>query len=83
MPACMFPPSQDPLSIPGLISHVGLVPLVDWLRHVIALGVFGVLHRAVGTSGLEKASFMDARLRYRWNRCLEALEYGSGQDYKL
>ena len=35
----LSPPPQDPLSIPGLLTHVGPGPL-DWGRHVAGLGAF-------------------------------------------
>ena len=59
---------------------------MDWLRHVIALGIYGALYNVFGSFNppvwLDSAPFMDAKLKYQMKRYLEALEFGSGQDYQ-
>ncbi|GIL77743.1 hypothetical protein Vretimale_6651 [Volvox reticuliferus] len=77
----------DPVSIPGLITHVGPMPLLEWLGHMANLAVYTVLHGAASALGLRNtlagASFLTPRERFALNRLLDAWEYGSGQDYKL
>ncbi|KXZ52262.1 hypothetical protein GPECTOR_10g893 [Gonium pectorale] len=77
----------DPLSIPGLIAHVGPGPLLEWLGHMGALGSYTALHGAAQAAGLReavaRAPGIGARSRFALRRLLDAWEYGSGKDYKL
>ena len=80
---------SDPLSIPPLLLHVGPEPLIDWLKHVAALGAFTQLHSIlnslIGTRGSEQEKRLTQRLssekRFALNRYREALEFGSGMDF--
>jgi lycopene cyclase CruP len=77
----------DPASIPGLVRHVGPVPLLEWLGHISSLAAFTALHGAASAAGLRGAvagsPALSPRQRFSLNRLLDAWEYGSGQDYKL
>ncbi|GIL49896.1 hypothetical protein Vafri_6207 [Volvox africanus] len=77
----------DPLSIPGLISHVGPMPLLEWLGHMTNLAAYTALNGVASAVDLRNkaasASFLTPRERFALNRLLDAWEYGSGQDYKL
>ena len=77
---------QDPLSIPGLLVHVGPGPLLDWGRHVAGLGAFTALHQLATCpplSDLIARQQLDPAQRFRLNRLIEAWAYGSGRDYEL
>jgi lycopene cyclase CruP len=76
---------RDPLSIPGLIMHVGPGPLADWVSHVAALGAFTALDGVAGPplAALRRSAALSPQQRYRLARLLEAWQFGSGKDYKL
>ena len=74
---------QDPLFVPALLQHVGIEAMLDWLRHVAALGLYSSLHAGLAPQLRKLAPGLQPMQRYRLNRLLEALEYGSGADYKL
>lgn len=76
--------ARDPLFVPQLLAHIGPGPLLDWLRHVAALGAYTLLHLAAAPA--VRARVLPAlapREAYRWRRRLEEWEYGAGLDYKL
>ena len=81
---------SDPLSIPGLLAHVGPGPLFDWIVHVAGLGAFSALHSLTSsqssTSNPPSAvggPLMTPAMNFRVRRLAEAWEFGSGKDYKL
>ncbi|CAN0183211.1 unnamed protein product [Pylaiella littoralis] len=74
--------TDAPLSIPPLVLHVGVLPLVDWIGHFLRMGVYSALHRVVGPTLRKRLSTMSKEDRYRTSRLLDAWEYGSGSDYR-
>lgn len=76
---------RDPASVPALMRHVGPAALAEWLGHMGALGAYTSLHALLGPSlhALAGSGAVDKPTRYRVARLLDALEYGSGADYKL
>lgn len=80
---------NDPLSIPPLLVHVGPAPLLDWLKHVIALGTFTQVHHAMNSILGPRGSDQEQRLlqglsvkqKFVLNRYREAVEFGSGMDF--
>eukprot|EP00903_Cladosiphon_okamuranus_P012374 g11597.t3 len=71
-----------PLSIPPLVLHVGILPLVDWIGHFFRMGWYSALHRLAGPRLRKRLPEMSKEDRYRSSRLLEAWEYGSGSDYR-
>jgi hypothetical protein len=75
---------SDPFVVPQIFRHVGLVAMLDWLRHYLALGVFKVLHElSKPVRKSVEAGARDDKTRYRIRRWLEAWEYGSGSDHRM
>jgi hypothetical protein len=72
---------DDPLNTPGILMHVGPAAFFGWFGHYMNLVLYTVAHSVL--KGTKDPSILGARLRYRWNRFLEVLEFGSGMDYKL
>lgn len=75
--------SADPSMIPQILKHVGPVPLLDWTRHYIALGLYSVLNRLAAPLLRSVALQLPARQQFAVRRTAEAWEYGSGGDYQL
>ena len=64
--------------------QIGPGPIADWMGHFALLGVYDVLHRVSGPLDAARNKLpMSKEQRYRWNRQLEAWEFGSGSDYRL
>ena len=75
---------KDPLFMPEIISHVGLLTLVDWLGHVFMLILYTGLHTFVSpvlNVGIENELIKDRREVYRLRRFMDAWKFGSGCDY--
>jgi lycopene cyclase CruP len=72
---------QEPGFVPKLMVHVGLGPLLGWVGHVSALAAFTAVHKSAGAlKGLMPN--LSPLERYRLRRLLDAMEYGSGADFK-
>ncbi len=74
---------SDPLFVPQIFRHVGIPPMLDWLKHFTALGAYTALHKAGKPIVRAIASRSDGKRRYRLNRLLDAWKYGSGSDFKM
>lgn len=74
---------RDPLFLPSMLAHVGPVALADWVKHFVALGMFGVAHRALQPQleGILSAVGGDAVNEFKVKRIAEAIEFGSGYDH--
>jgi len=75
---------KDPLFMPEIISHVGILTLVDWLGHVFMLTLYTGLHTFVTpivNVGIDNDLIVDTRQKYRLRRFMDAWKYGSGCDY--
>lgn len=73
---------KHPALVARIIPQVGLAPLLDWMRHYAGLAGYSALHPlAQATRPLLKR--LPAAQRYFAHRWLEALQYGSGNDYTL
>ncbi|GAQ77784.1 Hypothetical protein KFL_000030600 [Klebsormidium nitens] len=72
-----------PLLLPTILRQVGLIPLVDWLRHFVGLAVYSLAHKLFAPLVRWLLPRLSLAQRYRWKRRLEAWEYGSGLDYRL
>jgi lycopene cyclase CruP len=59
-----------------LLPKLGVGALADWLRHYLSLGVYSSGYH------LGKKLLDPAPDNYRLRRSLEALKYGSGNDFE-
>lgn len=73
----------DPGLIPDIFKHVGPVPLLDWLRHFVALGTYSALNTVAAPVVRQVGERLPPKEQYKVKRTLEAWEYGSGGDYRL
>lgn len=73
----------EPGFIPQILRHVGVVPILDWTRHFLNLGLYTLLYKLFKPLEGSIAGQLSPALEFRWRRTLEAWEYGSGMDYKL
>ena len=72
---------QNPLLVPRLLPQIGVPTLVEWLFHYLALALYTVLLPvAVGLEPWLRSGLSDGQ-RYRYHQWIEALRFGSGQDY--
>ena len=72
---------SSPLTVAKVVPQVGIPPLLNWLRHYLALGGYQALSplgRAIGNSPFNPDN---SRQRYYLNRWSDAWTYGSGGDY--
>jgi lycopene cyclase CruP len=69
---------------PGLVvkvvPQVGLLTLLEWLVHYLMLAVYTLLY-SIGKLLQPGSKLLPVVWRYRFDRWLEAWQYGSGQDY--
>ena len=75
--------SADPGFVPQILGHVGLLPILDWTRHFIALGTYTALYRALNPLDEIISNQLNPQLRFGWKRTLERWKFGSGSDYRL
>jgi len=75
---------KDPLFMPEIVSHVGILTLIDWLGHLFMLILYTGLHTFVTpilNVGIDNDLISDTRQKYRVRRFMDAWKYGSGCDY--
>lgn len=68
----------DPILVAQIVQQVGVVALLDWLKHYLNLGAYSLLHQ------ISKPSFAQNLLpeqQYTWHRWCDRWQYGSGKDY--
>lgn len=74
---------SDPLVMSELVKHVGVPKILEFLDHVRMMGYYSFLDKTyapiVRRTILKKET--DPRIRFQWNRRMEAWKYGSGNDY--
>ena len=74
---------DDPGLIPKILQHVGPLPLLDWARHFVALGVYSALNVVAAPLVRVLAHRLPPQQKFLAHRTLEAWKYGSGGDYEL
>lgn len=76
----LFTSVRHPLLVAKIIPQVGPGALVSWLGHYLALALYSTLYRLAPLlrAGIPK---LPQRLKYYSDRCLDALKYGTGNDY--
>ena len=72
--------AAQPAAIPGILLHVGVGPLVDWIGHYARLGLYTAAHR-LGRGVALGALPPRARLAAELKR--DELKYGAGLDYEM
>jgi lycopene cyclase CruP len=71
---------KHPDLVAQIIPHVGLPTLLDWLRHYGSLAGYSALAPLLQTVK-PAADALSPVQRYYIHRWVDALSYGSGQDY--
>lgn len=74
---------NKPQIIPSIFKQVGIPVLVDWSGHFFMLGYYTLLSTFADPVIRSLLNAFPPRMKYEWNRYLEAWKYGSGLDYKL
>ncbi|CAM6124484.1 unnamed protein product [Calypogeia fissa] len=74
---------RNPGILPTIFTQVGVVPLVDWLVHFVALGWYTFLGLVVAPRLRTWANGLNKQQKFIWKRRFEAWEYGSGLDYSV
>ena len=72
--------TTDPLVIPQIFKHVGILPILGWVRHFLALALYTIVSKVRGLARHvpPKAS---SREQFMRNRRAESFKYGCGFDY--
>ncbi len=70
-----------PALVAKLVPQLGLVALLDWMRHYINLGAYSTLS-ALQPAAEPLVKGLSPALQYYLRRWLEAWRYGSGGDYE-
>lgn len=74
--------TTDPLVIPQIFVHVGVLPILGWVRHFLTLAMYTVISKVRSLAKHAPKPALD-RQQYFRNRRAESLKYGSGFDYVL
>ena len=72
--------TTDPLVIPQIFKHVGILPIVGWVRHFLALAVYTIVSKVRGLAGY-KPPQAASREQFMRNRKVDSWKYGCGFDY--
>lgn len=71
---------KHPALVAQIIPQVGLAPLLNWMRHYAGLAGYSALHPLV-QAVRPLLKHLPAAQQYFAHRWLDALHYGSGNDY--
>ncbi|XP_039030131.1 uncharacterized protein LOC120164494 isoform X2 [Hibiscus syriacus] len=74
---------SKPQILPSILKQVDVPVLIDWSRHFFMLGYYTFLSTNMDPVIRSWLNGMPSKMKYEWNRHLEAWKYGSGLDYKL
>jgi len=79
---------QDPLTPLKIIPHVGIIAMVDFIKHFITLGIYTFLSVYISESLLTivnnnnvVSGLISKQTKYRVKRATDAWKFGSGLDY--
>ncbi len=72
---------RQPRIVFSIIPQVGLLTLLDWMRHAINLACYSILYR-LGRLLKPWIKNLLPTQQYYWHRWIEAWKYGSGGDYE-
>lgn len=71
----------DPVLVIKIMKQVGVVTLLDWLKHYLGLGVYSGLNQIADTFVPAIANLLPEQ-QYQWQNRLAKWRYGSGSDYR-
>ncbi len=71
---------NDPDIVAKVVPQVGILPLLDWMRHYINLGAYGLMS-PFGQGIEEVVDNFPLAQKYYCHRWIDAWKYGSGGDY--
>ncbi len=71
---------KHPALVAQILPQVGLPAVARWLPHYLALGVYSGVY-PLAQALQPWAEGLPPRARYRYHRWLDALRYGTGNDY--
>lgn len=72
--------TTDPLVIPQVFKHVGILPVLGWVRHFFALAVYTIVSKLRGLAQYRPPKAGN-RQDFMKNRRVESWMYGCGFDY--
>ncbi|MGB7247861.1 MAG: FAD-binding oxidoreductase, partial [Phormidesmis sp.] len=71
--------TRHPLLVASVLPQVGVGAVVGWMQHFVKLGGYSLLNTA--EEAVDRAPKRTAKEQYYADRWLDALKYGSGDDY--
>lgn len=74
---------QDPKFVPEIIRTVGILPVLDWTKHFIALGLYTLLSSTLEKPLKQLGPRLSPKQQFQLNRRLDQWRFGAGLDYKL
>ncbi len=72
--------TRHPLLVAGVLPQVGVAAVAGWMKHFVSLGGYNLLNAA--ESAVDRAPERSVEKQYYADRWLDALKYGSGNDYE-
>ncbi|MFN7357018.1 MAG: FAD-binding oxidoreductase, partial [Pseudanabaena sp.] len=70
-----------PVLVLKIMQQVGVVTLIDWLKHYLSLGTYSFLNQVSQQAETVIANLLPEQ-QYRLQRQIDAWKYGSGGDYQ-
>lgn len=74
---------QNPLLVPQILPQIGLMTFLDWCRHYFNLAAYTALYPLARSLAPIIHPQLAPQGRYRYSQWVQALKFGSGQDYHL
>jgi len=71
----------DPVLVLKIMQQVGIVTLIDWLKHYLSLGTYSFLNQVSQQVKPAIANLLPEQ-QYQLQRQIDAWKYGSGGDYQ-
>lgn len=73
----------NPQLLPSIFKQVGVPVLIDWSGHFIMLGYYTFLSSYIDPLIRPLINTFPSKMKFQWNRYLDAWKYGAGLDYEL
>ena len=71
----------DPVLVIKIMKQVGVVTLLDWLKHYLGLGAYSGLNQIAPVFASAIANLLPEQ-QYQWQNLIAKWRYGSGGDYR-
>ncbi|MFM7886515.1 MAG: FAD-binding oxidoreductase, partial [Pseudanabaena sp.] len=71
----------DPVLVLKIMQQVGVITLIDWLKHYLSLAAYSFLNQ-VGQQFEPAITNLLPEQQYQLQRQIDAWKYGSGGDYQ-